>query len=40
MLLFCAEEMGGVENAAASEFRFSLGEEKVYLLVYPGAIRK
>lgn len=40
MLLFSAEEMGGLENAAASEFRFSLGEEKIYLLVCPGAIRQ
>lgn len=29
MLLFSTEEMGGVENAAASEFKFSLGEEEV-----------
>lgn len=26
----------GLENAATSEFRFSLGEEKAYLLSYPG----
>lgn len=40
MLLFSAEEMGGLENAASSEFRFSLGEEKGYLLAYPRAVRQ
>lgn len=40
MLLFSAEEMEGLENAATSEFRFSLGEEQVYLLVYPRAIKQ
>lgn len=40
MLLFSAEKMGGLENAASSEFRFSLGEEKAYLLAYPRAVRQ
>lgn len=40
MLLFSAEEMGRLENAATSEFRFSLGEEQGYLLAYPKAIKQ
>lgn len=35
MLLLSAEEMRGVENAATSELRFCLHEEKAYQLVYP-----
>lgn len=35
MLLFSAEEMEGLENAAPSEFRFSMGEEKTCLFI-PG----